>query len=783
VDNKVVGKEILHYRIIEKLGEGGMGVVFKAIDNKLKRQVAIKFLPNHIAKNSDERKRFEIEAQAAASLNHPNISTIYSIETSDDQVFIVMEYIEGVELKDKIKSGPIPTDEAISNAIQIAEGIDAACKKGIVHRDIKSKNIMITSEGKVKIMDFGLAKIRGGTQVTKFGTTVGTAAYMSPEQARGEEVDHRTDIWSFGVVLYEMLRGKLPFKGDYEQAVIYSIINESPAPVTAVRTSVPMELERITNKLLAKNINERYQNMTDVLVDLQTLRNKSTTSDVSSITKNIIQRKRKLPLKWITASAVLVITILSFLILKPWESSTHQIRSLAVLPLSNFSHAPDQEYFVDGMTEALIAELSKIQSLTVISRTSVMQFKGTKKTLPEIAKELNVDAIIEGSALLLDDKVRITAQLVDAFDKHRWAKSYDRNLKDVFTIHHEVALTIAREVQKNITSQDKSLSPNHYPKNSEVYQLYLKGRYFFNLYTYDSHKKAIQYFEQVIKLDPDFALGYAGLADVYGIWSALELPRKVAIAKSKDYVMKALNLDESMAEAHTTLGYIKMNYDWDWQGAEKELRRAIELNPNYAFAYHILSHYLLIMGQNDESLEVSKRALELSPLDLEMNGHLGFHYYWTREYDKAIEQYTKTLEIDPDYPWPHSYLGRAYKEMGWYSKSIEKFKQALSLMGKNEPEILSNLGNVYAISGNRKKALEIINELLEQSKQKYVPSQYIADVYVGLGEKDKAFEWLEKAFQERQLEPLSPFLDPIREDPRFTDLMHRMNLHLKKDYY
>ena len=775
----MIGQKILHYKIIEKLGEGGMGVVYLAEDTKLERKVAIKFLPRHIASNIEERERFKIEAKAAAALNHTNIATIYAIEESEDQIFIVMEYIDGVELKDKIKVGTIPVEETIKIAIQFAEGLEAAHKKGIVHRDVKSQNIMITNDGKVKIMDFGLAKIGQGGQVTKIGSTIGTAAYMSPEQSSGEDVDQRTDIWSFGVVLYEMLTVQLPFKGDYEQAVIYSILNESPEPVTAVRTGVPMELERITNKLLAKNINERYQSMTDVLVDLQTLRKKSTTSEASSITKDITQRKRKLPLKWITASAVLVIAILSFLIIKPWESSTHPIRSIAVLPLDNFSHDPDQEYFVDGMTDALITELSKIQSLTVISRTSVMQFKGTKKTLPEIAKELNVDAIIEGSALLLNDKVRITAQLVDAFDKHRWAESYDRDLKDVFTIHQEVALDIAREVQKNITSQDKTFSPNQYPKNSEVYQLYLKGRYFFNLYTYDSHKKAIKYFEQVINLDPDYALGYAGLADVNGIWSALELPRTVAIAKSKEYVMKALELDESLAEAHTTLGSIKWSYDWDWQGAEKELRRAIELNPNYAFGYHILSHYLLLMGQNDESLEASKRALELAPLDMEMNDHLGFHYYYTREYDKAIEQYIKALEINPNDPWTHSWLGRVYKEIGWYSKAIEEFKQALSLTGKNEAEFLSNLGNVYAVSGNSEKALEIINELLEQSKHKYVPSKLIAVVYLGLGEKDKAFEWLEKAFQERDIEPVSPLLYPIREDPRFIDIMHRMNLHLK----
>jgi serine/threonine-protein kinase len=774
----MTGKTISHYKILEKLGEGGMGVVYKAEDIKLERIVALKFLPPHLSNQEAEKKRFIQEAKAASALDHNNICTIYEIgETNDGQLFIAMSYLEGKTLREKIDASPLKVDEAIGIAIQAAEGLKLAHEKGIVHRDIKPANIMVTTNGTVKIMDFGLAKLGGKTKLTQMGTTLGTFAYMSPEQSRGEEVDRRSDIWSLGVVLYEMLTGQLPFKGDYEQAVVYSILNEEPEPITGMRSSLPLELERIINKMLSKKINERYASEEDLLVDLQKV-SKEIESGIKTSASN--KNKKASNKKYILGGAILLIlsAILLF-VLNPLSEDGHIIKSLAVLPLDNFSHDPDQEYFVDGMTEALITELSKIQSLTVISRTSVMQFKGTKKTLPEIAKELNVDAIIEGSALLLNDKVRITAQLVDAFDKHRWAESYDRDLKDVFTIHHEVALDIAREVQKNITSQDKTFSPNQYPKNSEVYRLYLKGRYFLNLYTYDSQKKAIQYFEQVIKLDPDYALGYAGLADVYGIWSALELPRTVTIAKSKEYVMKALELDESLAEAHTTLGYIKMDYDWDWQGAEKELRRAIELNPNYVFAYHILSHYLLLMGQNDESLEVSKRALELAPLDIGINSHLGFHYYWTREYDKAIEQYIKTLEIDPNDPWAHSYLGRAYTEMGWYSKAIEESKQALSLIGKNEAEILSNLGNVYAVSGNSEKALEIINELFEQSKQKYVPSKLIAVVYVGLGEKDKAFEWLEKAFNERDPEPMSPMLDPIRKDPRFIDILQRMNLPLK----
>ena len=777
--HRMIGKQIFHYKIIEKLGEGGMGVIYKAKDLKLDRFVVLKFLPSHLTTSEEEKQRFILEAKAASSFDHTNICSIYEInETDDGQLFISMAYYEGETLDKKIKEKPLRIDESINISIQIAQALAKAHDKEIIHRDIKPANIMLTKEGGIKVLDFGLAKISKQTKLTKESTTLGTISYMSPEQSKGEEVSCRTDIWSLGVIIYEMLTGQLPFKGEYESAIIYSILNDVQEPVTALRTGVPMELERIINKMLSKKTTERYASVEDLLVDLHKV-SKGIESGIKTSGSN--NNKKVLNKKYILGSTILIVlcAILLFL-LNPLSEDDHSIKSLAVLPLNNISKNPDQEYFVDGMTDALITELSKIQALTVISRTSVMQFKGTQKTVPEIAKELNVDAIIEGSALLINDKVRITAQLVDAFDKNRWAESYDRNLKDVFTIHHEVAFAIAREVQKNIIPQDETPSPNQYPKNSEVYQLYLKGRYFYYLYTYDSHKKAIQYFEQVINLDPDFALGYAGLADVYGIWSALELPREAAITKSKDYVMKALKLDESIAEAHTTLGYIKMDYDWDWQGAEKELRRAIELNPNYVFAYHILSHYLLLMGQNDESLGVSKRALELAPLDLEINGHLGFHYYWIREYDKSIEQYTKTLEIDPNYPWTNTYLGRAYKEIGWYSKSIEKLKQALSLIGKNEAEILSYLGNVYAVSGDKEEAVEIINELLEQSKQKYVQSAYIAYIYVGLGEKDKAFEWLEKAFQERQLEPLSPLLDPVREDPRFIDLMQRMNLPLKK---
>ncbi|MEJ2617844.1 MAG: protein kinase, partial [Ignavibacteriaceae bacterium] len=546
-----------------------MGVVYLAEDMKLKRKVAIKFLTHHVSTNKQEKKRFEIEAQAAASLNHPNITTIYAIEEADEEVFIVMEYIEGVELKDKIKSESKLTEETINTAVQIAEGLDAAHKKGIIHRDIKSQNIMVTNDGKAKIMDFGLAKLKGGLQITKIGSTVGTVAYMSPEQARGEKVDQRTDIWSFGIVLYEMLTGELPFKGEYEQAIIYSIINENPKPISSVNRVIPIELERIIHKALAKDPANRYQNAAEVISDLKQLLSKRS-HQTTTVRKriNLFAGKKLIISGIIVLFSILILILVSILSIE----GDHKIKSIAVLPLDNLSHNPEQEYFVDGMTEALITELSKISGLRVISRTSVMQYKDKKEHLPDIAEELDVDAVVEGSALLINNKIRITAQLIDAAtDEHIWSNLYDRKLADVLSLHKKVAREIAQEIKIKLSAEEQKNLTGADQVNPKAYELLLKGRYIFkNKSHLEDRLKSIEYYNKAIKIDPGFSLAYAYLANAIRYLIDYGYPPSEVKDQVKQAALKSIELDPNSAIAHMQYGMYKFYFEWDWQTALQE---------------------------------------------------------------------------------------------------------------------------------------------------------------------------------------------------------------------
>ncbi len=506
----MVGKTISHYKILSKLGEGGMGVVYKAEDTKLDRFVALKFLPAHMSQDAENKKRFIHEAKAASALDHANICTIYEIdETEDGQMFIAMACYEGESLKDRIESGPLPIDEALEIAIHTARGLAKAHSKEIVHRDIKPANILLTEDGVVKIVDFGLAKLAGRTQLTKEGTSMGTVAYMSPEQTQGIAVDHRTDIWALGALIYEMVSGRQPFEGDYEQAVMYSIMNEAPEPITGLRTGVPMELERIINKALAKDPKERYQYIDEKLVDLQSLQKQNESGGGKTKVQPAGMKsgpKKRLYLY----SAVFLVSILAiFAGLRFLQTDNAAIDSIMVLPLQNYSGEPEQEYFVDGMTEALITELSKISGLRVISRTSSMRYKNTDKTPPEIAGEINVGALVEGSVLRDGGRVRITAQLIDArADKHLWAENYDRDLENILQLHTEVARAIAKQVQIKLTPRDEARLARAETVDPEVYQLYLRGRYFWSQFTEESLIKSIEYFEQAIARAPNYALAY-----------------------------------------------------------------------------------------------------------------------------------------------------------------------------------------------------------------------------------------------------------------------------------
>jgi serine/threonine protein kinase/Tfp pilus assembly protein PilF len=777
----MIGQTISHYKILEKLGGGGMGVVYKAQDLKLDRFVALKFLPPQFGADEEEKRRFIHEAKAASALDHSNICTMHEIdETPDGQLFIVMAYYEGETVKKKIERGPLKLEEAIDITVQVAQGLAKAHEHGIVHRDIKPANIMVTTDGVAKIVDFGLAKLAGQTVVTKTGTTVGTVAYMAPEQALGEKLDQRTDIWSLGAVLYEMLTGKVPFPGDYEQAIMYRILNEEPQPITSLRSNVPMELERIVKKAVQKDRSNRYQQVNELLADLRLLK------------KEVESGKRVEPLRqaahpkikrlYLYGSVVVVAAafVIGGLLLfhGPKEEA---IDSIAVLPLENLSQNPEQEYFADGMTEALITELSQIRALKVTSRTSVMQYKDARKPVPVIGRELGVKAVIEGSVMRSGGKVRITAQLIRAAsDEHLWAESYDRDLSDVLTLSSDVARVIASKVRVALTPSEEARLSAHRAVIPEAYEAFLKGRYHWNKRTAEESKKAVDCFDQAIEKDSSYALAYAGLAQTYVLFPEYAgLPGKEYFPRAEAAARRALELDEYLADAHSVLGLVSLQYAWDWSGAEREFKKAIELNPNYPTAHHWYNIMLQSVGRLDEAMNEIKRARELDPLSLIINDNIGVVLHLMRRYDEAIEQYKKTLELDQNFAEAHRRLGDAYCQKSMFAEAITEYQKVRLLVGSG-PYGLGPLGYVYARSGRVSEAQRVLDQLLAFSKQGYVVSYGIALVYNGLGVKNAALQWLKSACEEHDRFAIDikvePVWDNLRSDVRFEALLQKMGL-------
>ncbi len=747
----MIGKTISHYRILEKLGEGGMGVVYKAEDTKLDRIVALKFLPKHLLRDEEAKMRFVHEAKAASALNHTNITTIYEIDEVEGECFISIEYIKGESIKEVIKEKKLSIEETLKIAIQISEGLNTAHKKDITHRDIKSDNIMLTDEGIVKIMDFGLAKLKGVSKLTKAGTTLGTVQYMSPEQAQGKEVDHRSDIFSFGVVLYEMITRQLPFKGEYEQAVIYSILNEEPEPITGLRTEVPTELELIVNKGLAKDADSRYQNAGDILVDLRKLR-----KELESM-KEQPSAKRRQP-------------------------------SIAVLPFTNLSADPEQEYFCDGMAEEIINALTHVEDLRVVARTSAFSFRGKEIDIREIGRKLNVKTLLEGSVRKAGNRVRISAQLVNVADGyHLWSEKYDRNIgegccpEDIFAIQDEISLAIVEKLKVKLLGVEKAKIVKRFTDDQEAYNLYLRGRYFWSKRTEEDIERAIQYFRQAIEKDPDYALAYAGMADSHILLAEYSLlPPKDAFPRAKAAVMKALEIEETLAEAHTSLAFIKTLSDWDWMGAEKEFKQAIEFNPGYATAHQWYAEHLTMTGQYAEAIAEIKRAQELDPLSLIISVASAVAIFCgTHRYDQVIEECQKVLEMDPNFGGALNVLGMVYRERGMYEEAIEAFQKAKTF-DEGNTWVTAELGHAYAISGERSEAQKVLDELEQLSKRRYVPPDNIALVYLGLGKKNLTFEYLEKAYEDRSVGlswlKADPIFDSLRSDPRFKALLKRIGL-------
>ncbi len=741
----MIGKNISHYKILEKIGEGGMGVVYKAEDMKLKRTVALKFLPPELMRDKEAKERFIQEAQAAAALDHPHICTVYEINESEDQTFISMAFIKGQSLKEKIESGPLEIGETLNIAVQVAEGLLEAHEKGIVHRDIKPGNVMLTKKGQAKITDFGLAKLEWGVDLTKTATIMGTVAYMSPEQARGEKVDFRTDIWALGCVLYEMLSGERPFKSTHDQAVLHAILHQEPKPIAIFRKDLPRCLEDILSRCLQKNPKNRYEDMSSLISNLKSV-------DLGDATE------------------------LSSTALGEEESP-----SIAVLPFVNMSADPENEYFSDGLSEAIINTLTKIKDFKVVARTSAFSFKGKDADIREIGDRLSVNKILEGSVQKAGNRLRVTAQLINVQDGyHLWSERFDRNMDDIFAIQDEISLAIVDNLKLSLQKGEKTRLVKRHTNDPDAYSFYLKGRYFYNKRTKEDMKRSVEYFKRALEKDPKFALPYAGLADTYmGFGFYHWMPFEEARSKGRKYALKGLEVDDSVGETHAAYANCILWFEFRWAEAEKKYKRAIQLSPSDVEARHMCAHLLECSGRFDEAITEMGKALELEPLSVILNHCMANILFFSGDYERAIDLFQKTIEMDPSFPLQYLWLGRAFLQIGELNKAIEVFEKGLEFPSV-DTNVLAGLGLAYALAGRENEAQKILDQLNKISKERCIDTYFIAYIYVGLGDKDKAFDYLEKCFEVGDMYlcylPIDPIFKDLHEDPRFKVLLKRMGI-------
>jgi serine/threonine-protein kinase len=789
----MIGKTLGHYLIISKIGTGGMGEVYIARDKRLERDVALKILPADALADDAARKRLRKEALALSKLNHPNIATIFDFDTESGVDFLAMEYVHGETLAQKLSGGSLPEKETAAIAVQIVDSLEEAHEQGIVHRDLKPSNIMVTPKGRVKVLDFGLAKLlRPVGSITTAETLsdtqglAGTLPYMSPEQLQDEPVDARSDIFSFGAVVYESATGQRPFRDEVVSRLMDAILHQTPVPPRALNPRVSPDLERIVLKCLEKDPSLRYQSAIEVSVDLRRLGTPSAVAVAKTKPRRTQSRRLRMAIG-VCAGAISIAALLIALNAGGvrdrllGKTGAQHIRSLAVLPLDNLSRDPEQEYFADGMTDQLITDLAKISALKVISRTSMMQYKGTRKLLPQIAQELGVDAVVEGSVQRSGDLVRINAQLIDArTEQHLWGDTYERDLRNVLALQDEVAQAIANELNIKLTSPGEPRLASSRPVDPEAYEANLKGRYYSGKRTEKEVKKSIEYFQQAIEKDPNYASAYSGMADAYALlgyrgW----LPSNEALSRGKAAALKAVGLDDSLAEAHASLAFIAETLEWDWPTAEREYKRALELNSGYAEGHNWYAGYLMYLGRFEEGITEAKRARELDPLSLAINNALGGRLLLAGRVDEAIEQIQKTMEMDTNFAPAHNQLGWAYLRKGMNEVAIAEFQKEMALSG-GDPDESVDLGFAYAILGKKDKAKKILAKLERKREQTFVSPASLGIVSGALGEKDEAFAWLEQAYELRDPQltylKVGPKFTPLRSDPRFQDLLRRMGL-------